>query len=121
MNNYISKFLLSISIAIVIYFFIKNEGLIDYNQEYNGTGWTSLTVLPATRGYAGGAGIQTLSMIVGGNIEHLTRVMTTTISLETSKGNLTLALALGMILVMMSIAVNASVFIIRDSVRRDPK
>ena len=60
-------------------------------------------------------------MIVGGNIEHLTRVMTTTISLETSKGNLTLALALGMILVMMSIAVNASVFIIRDSVRRDPK
>ncbi len=47
--------------------------------------------------------------------------MTTTISLETSKGNLTLALALGMILVMMSIAVNASVFIIRDSVRRDPK
>ena len=35
MNNYISKFLLSISIAIVIYFFIKNEGLIDYNQEYN--------------------------------------------------------------------------------------
>ena len=36
-------------------------------------------------------------MIVGGNIDHLTRVMTTTIALETSKGNLPLALALGMV------------------------
>ena len=43
-------------------------GYRDYNQEYNGTGWTSLTVLPATRGYSGGAGIQTLSMMIGGNI-----------------------------------------------------
>jgi tungstate transport system permease protein len=56
-------------------------------------------------------------MIVGGNIDHLTRVMTTTISLETSKGNLALALGLGIILVVMSIAVNASAFVIRDSVR----
>jgi tungstate transport system permease protein len=37
-------------------------------------------------------------MIVGGNIDHLTRVMTTAIALETSKGNLALALALGIIL-----------------------
>ena len=56
-------------------------------------------------------------MIVGGNIDHLTRVMTTTISLETSKGNLALALGLGIILVAMSIAVNASAFVIRDAVR----
>ena len=40
-------------------------------------------------------------IIVGGNIDHLTRVMTTTIALETSKGNLSLALALGIILLLL--------------------
>ena len=48
-------------------------------------------------------------IIVGGNINHVTRVMTTTIALETSKGNLALALALGLILVTLAIAVNAAV------------
>jgi len=47
-------------------------------------------------------------LIVGGNINGLTRVMTTTIALETSKGNLELALALGMILLAIAISVNAS-------------
>lgn len=47
-------------------------------------------------------------MIVGGNINHLTRVMTTAIALETSKGALALALALGIVLLMISIAINAS-------------
>lgn len=46
-------------------------------------------------------------MIVGGNINHLTRVMTTAIALETSKGALALALALGIVLLMISIAINA--------------
>lgn len=46
-------------------------------------------------------------IIVGGNIEHLTRVMTTTIALETSKGNLTLALALGIVLIVIAVLVNA--------------
>ena len=46
-------------------------------------------------------------LIVGGNIAGLTRVMTTTIALETSKGNLALALALGLILVLTAIGVNA--------------
>ena len=46
-------------------------------------------------------------LIVGGNIAHVTRVMTTTIALETSKGNLALALALGFILVTVAIGVNA--------------
>lgn len=45
-------------------------------------------------------------IIVGGNINGLTRVMTTTIALETSKGNLTLALALGLILLFIAIAIN---------------
>jgi len=41
-------------------------GYQDDNQEYNGSSWTALTNLPAVRGYAGGAGIQTLAMIIGG-------------------------------------------------------
>lgn len=45
-------------------------------------------------------------LIVGGNINGLTRVMTTTIALETSKGNLELALALGIVLILIAFAVN---------------
>ncbi len=48
-------------------------------------------------------------IIVGGNINHVTRVMTTTIALETSKGNLALALALGVILIGMAISVTGLV------------
>ena len=44
-------------------------------------------------------------IIVGGNIDHLTRVMTTTITMETSKGELSLALALGIILLITSITI----------------
>ena len=53
-------------------------------------------------------------IIVGGNIDHLTRVMTTAIALETSKGNLTLALALGAVLLTLSLLVNALVIGIRE-------
>ena len=45
-------------------------------------------------------------MIVGGNIDHVTRTMTTTIALETSKGNLALAIALGIILLAIALAIN---------------
>ena len=45
-------------------------------------------------------------VIVGGNIDHLTRVMTSAISLETSKGNLPLALALGFILLVIALSIN---------------
>ncbi|MCE8519762.1 ABC transporter permease [Ruegeria pomeroyi] len=48
-------------------------------------------------------------IIVGGNINHVTRVMTTAIALETSKGNLALALALGAVLIGIAVAVNALV------------
>ena len=57
-------------------------------------------------------------MIVGGNIDHLTRVMTTAITLETSRGELALALALGMILVTIALAVNAAVHGLRLSAMR---
>jgi len=57
-------------------------------------------------------------IIVGGNIEHVTRVMTTAIALETSKGDLALALALGLILVTISVAVNAAVLTLNRSAHR---
>ena len=57
-------------------------------------------------------------VIVGGNIDHLTRVMTTAIALETSRGELPLALALGLILMLISLAVNAAVMGLRASAAR---
>ncbi len=52
-------------------------------------------------------------IIVGGNIDHFTRVMTTAITLETSRGNLVLALALGFILVSLTVLINALVVAFR--------
>jgi tungstate transport system permease protein len=52
-------------------------------------------------------------MIVGGNIDHVTRTMTTAIALETSKGNIALALALGMILLTIALAINMALMGIR--------
>jgi tungstate transport system permease protein len=52
-------------------------------------------------------------MIVGGNIDHATRTMTTAIALETSKGDLPFALALGMVLLLVVIFANFLIFIIK--------
>ena len=52
-------------------------------------------------------------MIVGGNIDGVTRVMTTAIALETSKGDLPLALALGAVLIVLTIAINAAAQTVR--------
>jgi len=57
-------------------------------------------------------------IIVGGNINHVTRVMTTTIVLETSKGNLPLALGLGIILLLLTFTLNAIALVIRDVTKR---
>lgn len=57
-------------------------------------------------------------IIVGGNIEGFTRVMTTAIALETSKGDLPLALALGMVLMAIVLAVNAAAQAARDAAAR---
>jgi tungstate transport system permease protein len=53
-------------------------------------------------------------MIVGGNIEGFTRVMTTAIALETSKGDLPLALALGIVLLTVVLALNALIAGVRN-------
>ena len=57
-------------------------------------------------------------LIVGGNISGVTRVMTTTIALETSKGNLELALALGLILLLLALMINAAMLALAQAGRR---
>ena len=53
-------------------------------------------------------------MIVGGNIDGATRVMTTAIALETSKGDLALAIALGVVLIVIILALNALAYVLRQ-------
>ena len=57
-------------------------------------------------------------MIVGGNIEGVTRVMTTTIALETSKGDLPLALGLGIVLIAIVLVLNAAAFLVKEAAQR---
>jgi tungstate transport system permease protein len=57
-------------------------------------------------------------IIVGGNIAHATRSMTTAIALETSRGDLALALGLGVLLVALSLVVNASAELVQEAARR---
>ena len=54
-------------------------------------------------------------MIVGGNIDHVTRVMTTSITLEVSRGNLALALSLGIVLITISLSINAAAFLLKEA------
>lgn len=57
-------------------------------------------------------------MIVGGNIDGVTRVMTTTIALETSKGDLPLALSLGIVLITLVIVLNGAAYWVKDAAQR---
>jgi tungstate transport system permease protein len=57
-------------------------------------------------------------MIVGGNIDGVTRVMTTAIALETSKGDLPLALGLGIILLSLVLALNAAAYWVKEASQR---
>ncbi|MCZ6719979.1 MAG: ABC transporter permease [Alphaproteobacteria bacterium] len=57
-------------------------------------------------------------MIVGGNIAHVTRVMTTAISLETLKGNLALALGLGIILIILTLGINSAAYLMKSAAQR---
>ena len=59
-------------------------------------------------------------IIVGGNIDHITRVMTTAIALETSKGNLDLALGLGMILLATAVLLNGFILFLRGKYLKVP-
>ena len=57
-------------------------------------------------------------MIVGGNIDGVTRVMTTAIALETSKGDLPLALGLGAVLLTLVLGLNAAADWIKEAAQR---
>lgn len=86
-------------------------------------GWRALTTLlwdgrlPLVTVFLAGFGRAAAEvgavMIVGGNIDGFTRVMTTTIALETSKGDLPLAIGLGVVLVVLITAVNAAAWGLR--------
>lgn len=93
---------------------------VEYEEQLRSLGATSARALPTllwdarqsllTAVLAGfGRAIAEVGavIIVGGNIAHVTRVMTTAIALETSKGDLPLALALGIVLLLLSMAINA--------------
>jgi tungstate transport system permease protein len=76
------------------------------------TRFSLLTVVMA--GFGRAASEVGAVMVVGGNIDGVTRVMTTAIALETSKGDLPLALALGAILIGVVLAINAGAYGIRE-------
>ena len=91
-----------------------------------GTGSAALTLLWDTRfslatvmlaGFGRAIAEVGAVMIVGGNIDGVTRVMTTTIALETSKGDLPLALALGIVLISIVLVVNAVAHYVREWTR----
>ena len=114
---------------------LTRQSMVDIHHEYNEL-FKSLRLQPfervATLLWEGRYSLTTASlagfgraiaevgavMIVGGNIEHLTRVMTTSIALETSKGNLANALALGIVLILIAFLVNAAVELISGSAKR---
>ncbi len=73
--------------------------------------FTLVTILLA--GFGRAAAEVGAVMIVGGNIDGFTRVMTTTIALETSKGNLPLAIGLGLVLIGIVVAVNVLAWSVR--------
>ncbi|WP_116132730.1 ABC transporter permease [Tropicimonas sp. IMCC34043] len=63
----------------------------------------------ALAGFGRGIGEVGAIMIVGGNIDHSTRVLTTAIALETAKGDFALALGLGFVLIALALAVNFAI------------
>jgi tungstate transport system permease protein len=80
--------------------------LLAWNERY-----ALLTVLIAAFGRA--VSEVGAVMVVGGNIDGFTRVMTTAIALETSKGDLPLALALGIVLLAVVLVLNALIALVR--------
>ena len=70
-------------------------------------------------GFGRGIGEVGAIMIVGGNIDHATRVLTTAIALETGKGDFALALGLGFVLIGLAVAVNLVTHAIGRTERED--
>jgi len=103
------------------------DAWLEYREQLTSLGVTPLRAVPtmlvdlriplltvALAGFGRAASEVGAVMIVGGNIEGVTRVMTTTIALETSKGDLPLALALGVILLAIVVSLNALAYGLRE-------
>jgi tungstate transport system permease protein len=99
---------------------------LEYRDELNAMGVTPLSrlatllydarvslVTALLAGFGRAAAEVGAVMIVGGNIDGFTRTMTTAIALETSKGDLALAMGLGLVLLTIVLAVNASAWGLR--------
>jgi len=114
---------------------LSRQAIEDAWREYEeqlrslGTGRTNaaLTLLWDTRfslvtlvlaGFGRAAAEVGAVIIVGGNIDGVTRVMTTAIALETSKGDLPLALSLGIILLTLVLTLNAAAYWVKESAQR---
>jgi tungstate transport system permease protein len=110
---------------------VIEDAWLDYQEQLRSLGagplTSALTLLWDTRfslvtivlaGFGRAAAEVGAVMIVGGNIEGVTRVMTTAIALETSKGDLPLALGLGIILITLVLALNAGAYIVKDAAQR---
>ncbi len=103
----------------------------EYDEQFRSMGLTGLRAVPSLlwdaryslitaslAGFGRASAEVGAVLIVGGNINHVTRVMTTTIALETSRGNLALALGLGLVLLIIALTVNAAVMSLHSSARR---
>jgi len=110
---------------------VVEDGWHEYREQLRSLGETKLGAAPTLlwdlrfslvtivlAGFGRAASEVGAVMIVGGNIDGVTRVMTTAIALETSKGDLPLALALGFILLSVVLALNAGAFVVRETARR---
>ena len=103
----------------------------EYDEQLNSLGLTRLRMIPTLlwdarfglltvilAGFGRASAEVGAVMMVGGNIDGVTRVMTTSIVLETSKGNLPMALGLGIILLALVTMINAIAHIIGETAKR---
>lgn len=111
---------------------IVEDGWADYREQLTSLGVSPARAVPTLLvdlrfslltvvllGFGRAASEVGAVMVVGGNIDGVTRVMTTAITLETTKGDLPLALALGIVLILVVLMVNALAYATREwSVRR---
>ena len=110
---------------------VIEDAWLDYQEQLRSLGAgpfkSALTLLWDTRfslvtivlaGFGRAAAEVGAVMIVGGNIDGVTRVMTTAIALETSKGDLPLALGLGIILITLVLVLNAGAYVVKDAAQR---
>lgn len=115
----VAQFILVFPIAVALTIQLLNDLNHEYDKLFLSLGLSTLTRIKALL-IDGRAGLITIMLaclgralsevgaiiIVGGNINHVTRMMTTAIALETSRGELALAMALGIILLTIAIIIN---------------